>query len=337
MRAMLLESIAPLSERPEPLRLIERDRPEPGPGEVRLAVEACGVCHTELDEIEGRAPPKLPVIPGHQVIGLIDARGPGAHRHPDGVRLGVGWIYRGDGSDRENVNPGFVATGRDVDGGYADYLVVPEEYAFPIPDRFDAIHAAPLLCAGAIGHRALNLTGVRDGDRLGLMGFGGSAHLVLQHARGRFPNLHVHVFARRAEVREFALRLGADSAGLPAAAPPAPLDAVIDTTPAWRPVLYALAALRPGGRLVINAIRKQDEDKGCLADLSYERHLWLEREIKTVANITGSDIAEFLTQVSATSLQPEVRIWPLEQANAALCALAAGDGRGAHVLDLTRR
>lgn len=338
MRAMSLESIAPLSERPEPLRLIECDPPEPGPDEVRLAVQACGVCHTELDEIEGRTPPPhLPVIPGHQVVGVLDARGRSAHRHPEGARLGVGWIFRGDGSKHENVNPGFVATGRDVDGGYAEFMVVPEDYAFPIPGRFDAVHAAPLLCAGAIGHRALELTGVANGDRLGLMGFGGSAHLVLQHARERFPDLDVHVFARRAEVREFALALGARSAGPPDVPPPAPLDAVIDTTPAWRPVLDSLAALRPGGRLVINAIRKQDDDKHCLAELSYERHLWLERELKTVANITGPDIAEFLREVGATSLEPEVRIWPLEQANAALRALAAGGGRGAHVLDIAGR
>jgi len=335
MRAMLLESIAPLSERPAPLRLADRELPEPGPGQVRLAVLACGVCHTELDEIEGRTPPPgLPVVPGHQVIGVVDARGRGAHRHPEGARLGVGWIFCGDGSKRENVNPGFVATGRDVDGGYADYMVVPEDYAFPIPARFDAIHAAPLLCGGAIGHRTLKLTGVGEGDWLGLMGFGSSAHLVLQYAREHFRRLNVHVFARRAEIREFALRLGATSAGAPGTPPPAPLDAVIDTTPAWRPVLDALTALRPGGRLVINAIRKQDDDKDCLAELSYERHLWLEREIKTVANITGSDIAEFLAEVGATTLEPEVRIWPLEEANAALRALAAGGGRGAHVLDI---
>lgn len=338
MRAMLLESIAPLGERPEPLRLVEREAPQPGPGQVRLAVLACGVCHTELDEIEGRAPPpRLPVIPGHQVVGIVDRRGPGANRHPEGTRLGVGWIFHGDGSERENINPGFVATGRDANGGYADYIVVPEDYAFPIPPRFDAVHAAPLLCAGAIGHRALRLAGVGDGDRLGLMGFGGSAHLVLQHARERFPALEIHVFARRAEVREFALQLGATSAGPPDAPPPAPLDAVIDTTPAWQPVLDALGALRPGGRLVINAISKQDDDKQSLLALSYERHLWLEREVKTVANITGPDIAEFLSEVGATSLEPEVRVWPLEEANAALRALAAGGGRGAHVLDIAGR
>ncbi len=331
---MLLERTASLAETPEPLRQVERPPPEPGPGEVRLRVLACGVCHTELDEIEGRLPAALPVIPGHQVIGTVDALGRGASRHQIGARLGVGWIYHGSGTEHENIEPGFIATGRDVDGGYADAMVVPEDYACPIPGRFEAVQAAPLLCAGAIGHRALRLCGIDASSHLGLMGFGGSAHLVLQYALRLYPGIRVHAFARTAEVQAFAVSLGATSAGAPDAAPPQPLDAIIDTTPAWAPIVYALAALKPGGRLVINAIRKEDTDKRALLSLSYEDHLWMERELRSVANITRLDVADFVTAAGRLQLTPSVRTWPLEHANRALRALATGGTRGAHVLDL---
>jgi propanol-preferring alcohol dehydrogenase len=333
MKAMVLKRIASLADEPEPL--VEATLPDPRPraGEVLLRVATCGVCHTELDEIEGRTPPpRLPVVLGHQVIGRVADRGDGATRHTPGARVGVGWIHSSTGAADENLSPRFVATGRDVDGGYAEWMTVPEAYAFPIPGRFDDLEAAPLLCAGAIGWRALRLTELRDGQALGLMGFGGSAHLVLQIVRGRFPNAHVHVFARDADVRAFALTLGASSAGDPGEPPPVPLDAVIDTTPAWQPVVHSLAALRPGGRLVINAIRKEERDKQALLGLSYERHLWMERELKSVANITGADIAEFLPIAAALGVRAEVTAYPLEEANRALRELQSGKVRGAKVL-----
>jgi propanol-preferring alcohol dehydrogenase len=211
-------------------------------------------------------------------------------------------------------------------------MTVPEGYAYPIPDTFSNEQAAPLLCAGAIGYRALKLTHLDDGDRLGLTGFGGSAHLVLQLARHSYPNSQVYVFARDATEREFARQLGAVWAGEIDERPPEQLHAIIDTTPAWRPVIQSLAKLRPGGRLVINAIRKEDADKNELLGLSYHEHLWLEREIKTVANITHHDIVRFLPIAAQIPIRPEVQTYRLEDANTALVELKRGSIRGAKVL-----
>lgn len=333
MRAMVLEQTAPLAERPDPLTLTDRPKPDPAPGEVLLEVAACGVCHTELDEIEGRTPPpELPVVPGHEVVGTVAALGRGATRHVIGDRVGVGWIHASDGSADENLSEAFVATGRDVDGGYAEFMTVPEAYAFPIPDRFSDAEAAPLLCAGAIGYRSLRLAAIEDGDRLGLTGFGASGHLVLQLARHLYPGTEVYVFARDPDTREFALELGAAWAGDTEERAPESLRAVIDTTPAWKPVVEGLANLAPGGRLVINAIRKEAGDQDYLQNLVYHEHLWMEREIKSVANITGRDIAEFLPVAAEIPIQPTVETYPLEQANRALRELRAGGARGAKVL-----
>ncbi|MFW6084285.1 MAG: zinc-dependent alcohol dehydrogenase family protein [Gemmatimonadota bacterium] len=333
MRAMILTQTARLDERPEPLRLVDLPRPEPGPEEVLVAVRACGVCHTELDEIEGRtAPPELPVVPGHEVVGMVAAVGAGVTRHDVGDRVGVGWIHSSDGSAEENLSKAFVATGRDVNGGYAEFMTVPADYAFPIPERFSDEQAAPLLCAGAIGYRSLRLAGIEDGDRLGLTGFGASGHLVLQLARHLFPSSEVHVFARDPDARDFALELGAAWAGATEDRSPEPLRAVIDTTPAWKPVVEGLANLAPGGRLVVNAIRKEAGDQDYLQKLVYHEHLWMEREIKSVANITGRDIEEFLPIAAKVPIEPTVEAVPLEEANRALRELRAGGTRGAKVL-----
>ena len=333
MRAMILPEIVDLAEQNQPLQLANLPRPDPGPNEVLLEVLACGVCHTELDEIEGRtAPPALPVVLGHEVVGRVVAKGEDVTLHETGDRLGVGWIHQSSGAPDENLDAGFCATGRDVDGGYAEFMTVPEAYAYPIPEAFADVEAAPLLCAGAIGYRALALTGIADGDRLGLTGFGGSAHLVLQLARHLYPASEIAVFARDADVRAFALEMGADWVGDTAARAPAPLHAIIDTTPVWKPVVEALANLRPGGRLVINAIRKEDVDKDYLLELSYHQHLWLEREIKSVANITARDIREFLAIAAAIPIRPEVTVYPLEDANIALAELRRGKIKGAKVL-----
>ena len=334
MKALVLRTVAPLERGREPLDYVDWPEPRPGRREVLIRVSACGVCHTELDEIEGRTPPpRLPVVPGHQAVGVVVEVGAEVTRHRLGDRVGVGWIHSSSGDARENVSDAFVATGRDVDGGYAQLLTVPEDYAYPIPPEFTDVAAAPLLCAGAIGYRALALA-FDGGPRasLGLMGFGGSAHLVLQTVRGLHPDTRVHVFARDASVRDFAVGLGAASAGAPDEPPPEPLDAVIDTTPAWRPVVQALAALNPGGRLVINAIRKEEADKAALLELSYERHLWMEREVKSVANITARDIAEFLPIAARLGIRPEVATYPLRDANRALAELKSGTVRGAKVL-----
>lgn len=335
MRAMVLTQLASFEENPDPLELVEMQRPQPAAGEILIRVDACGVCHTELDEIEGRTPPpRLPVIPGHEIVGRVEAGSKGS-RFSAGQRVGVGWIHSSSGTDDENLSRAFRATGRDVNGGYAEFVVVPERYAYPIPDIFPDVAAAPLLCAGGVGYRALRLAQLEDGDALGLTGFGGSAHLVLQVARHLYPRSRIYVFARSPGEREFALQLGADWSGDTADEPPERPHAIIDTTPAWRPVLAALQVLRPGGRLVINAIRKEDGDRDLMAGISYEHHLWMEKEIKTVANVTQRDLREFLPVAAAVPLQVEVEVYPLEQANQALRDLRAGHVRGAKVLKIS--
>jgi len=336
MRAMLLQATGSLQANPAPLVLADIDDPVPAGDEILIRVAACGVCHTELDEIEGRTPPpRLPIVPGHEVVGRVAGSGPGASRFRQGERVGVGWIHSSDGTEAENVSPAFRATGRDVNGGYAELMTVPESYAAPIPDAFGDVEAAPLLCAGAVGYRALRLTGLENGEVLGLTGFGGSGHLVLQMARHLFPDSRLFVFARSERERDFALELGADWSGDTDEMPPEPPRAIIDTTPVWKPVIAALECLQPGGRLVINAIRKEDSDRELLAGLRYEDHLWLEKEIKTVANVTHRDLSEFLPLAARVPLHVATETYPLEAANDALNDLKRGHIRGAKVLTIS--
>ncbi|MEJ2086355.1 MAG: alcohol dehydrogenase catalytic domain-containing protein, partial [Acidobacteriota bacterium] len=214
MKAMILAKIVSRAEVEEPLELVDLPRPEPEPGEILIRVTACGVCHTELDEIEGRTPPpRLPIVLGHQVVGRVADTGTEASTFTVGDRAGVGWIHSSTGSKDENLSEEFRATGRDAPGGYAEFMTVPEPYAYPIPEEFSDTQAAPLLCAGAVGFRALRLTGITNGQRLGLTGFGGSGHLVLQMARHQFPDTEVYVFARDPDEQAFARELGAVWAG----------------------------------------------------------------------------------------------------------------------------
>jgi propanol-preferring alcohol dehydrogenase len=344
MRAMVISKIQSLEQNSDPLELVELPVPEPGPKELLVQVSACGVCHTELDEIEGRTPPpSLPVIPGHQVVGTIEACGPGIKNFRPGDRVGVGWIYSACGRcshcrlGNENLCSEFRATGRDVNGGYAEYMVVKEDFAFRIPHVFSDSEAAPLLCAGAIGYRSLRLAQLRDGEALGLTGFGASAHLVLQMARHLYPRTRIYVFARSERERAFALEMGAVWAGDTVQCPPRPMDRIIDTTPAWLPVLEALSNLAPGGRLIINAIRKEGGDKSVLQELDYVRHLWMEKEIKTVANVSRRDIREFLELAAQIPIRPEVQEFSLEEANVALRELRERKIRGAKVINLKKR
>lgn len=333
MKAMILENVASMRERSEPLRLVELSDPEPMAHQLLLDVAVCGVCHTELDEIEGRlTPPRLPIVLGHEVVGRVRRIGNAVTKHKMGDRVGVGWIHHSSGGPGENLSPQFTATGYDVNGGYAERMTVPEDYAVPIPSGLSDVNAAPLLCAGAIGYRALRLTQLKDGEPLGLMGFGASAHLVLQTAKHLYGQSPIYVFARDAETRQFALQLGADWAGRTEQRPPVPLRGIIDTTPAWRPVVESLKSLAPGGRLVINAIRKEDDDQQALLDLSYHEHLWMEREIKTVANLEFRDIREFLPLAAEIGIRPQVNEYPLEKANQALQDLRRGGVKGANVL-----
>ena len=341
MRAMVLERIGLLESGDIPLRLTDRAAPHAGTGEVRLRVRACGVCRTELDEIEGRTPPSdLPRILGHQVVGEVDELGTGVDTRWRGARVGVAWIGGACGTcrwcraEQENLCAHFVGVGRDIDGGYAEWMVAPVAFVHRLPKALADEHAAPLLCAGAIGLRSLDLTSLTDGEPLGLTGFGASGHLVLSMSRALYPRSPVFVFARSADERALARTLGAAWTGEAAARSPEPLAAIIDTTPVWTPVVRALEQLAPGGRLVINAIRKQDADKDALLGLDFERHLWREKIVRSVANVTRADVRRCLEAAVEYGLRPDVTTYPLADANSALQALAQGKGRGARVLTM---
>ena len=336
MRAMVFEKPG------QPLHLADLPMPKPGAGQVLIQIHACAVCRTDLDVVEGRvAAPRYPVIPGHQIVGHVAAVGRGATRFREGDRVGIAWINSADGSCRwcraglENLCPNFRSTGCDVDGGYAEFAVVPAPFAHTIPDKLTDAQAAPLLCAGAIGWRSLRLTRLADGEILGLSGFGASAHLVLQVARQGYPASPIYVFARSEEERAFAMELGATWAGDFTDAPPQLLDAVIDTTPVWKPLVDLLPRLAPAGRFVINAISKSSADQNELLRLDYATHLWREREIKSVANVTREDVRQLLALVADSDLRPTIEILPLEEANQALGRLAGGARmRGAMVLNV---
>lgn len=340
MKAMVLARTGPIEN--QPLELREVPTPTPQAGEIRIRVTACGVCHTELDEIEGRLEARLPVIPGHQIVGYVDTLGPGTSRFQPGQRVGVAWIYSACGvcprcrASNENLCTQFRGTGCDADGGYAEYCVVPEDSAYPIPEAFSDTQAAPLLCAGVVGYRALRLTNLQDGQALGFFGFGASAHLLIQVARHKFPAAKLFVFTRsgQTEHQELAKRFGADWAGVTGETPPTILDAAIDTTPAWIPIVEAMRVLAPGGRLVINAIRKESRDQEVLLRLDYPTYLWREKEIKTVANVTRRDAREFLPLAAEVSIHPQVQEFALEQANEALSLVEQGKTQGAAVLRL---
>jgi propanol-preferring alcohol dehydrogenase len=339
MKAMVLNSIKDVAHDHEPLVLADLPVPVPSDDEVLVKVLACGVCHTELDEIEGRTqPPVFPVVPGHQVIGRIVGTGKNVTQLNTGDRVGVAWIFSSCGiceyclAGEENLCPEFKATGRDTNGGYAEYMTVPEASAYRIPDIFADSQAAPLLCAGAVGYRSLRLTNLKNGQNIGLTGFGASAHIVLQLVRYTCPDSKIFVFARSGNERSFAIELGAYWTGDTTDAVPKLLDCIIDTTPVWKPVVEALRNLKPGGRLVINAIRKEETDKSYLTALDYSEHLWMEKEIKSVANVTRRDVKEFLEIAARIPVLPEVQEYRLEEANIALTELKERKIRGAKVL-----
>lgn len=339
MKAMVLNNICSLEQNKYPLELQDHPIPVPGEKEILIKVSACGVCHTELDEIEGRTPPThFPMIPGHQVVGRVDTPGAKANRFKIGDRVGVAWIYSACGkcgfcrNGSENLCAEFRATGRDAHGGYAQFMIVSEEFAYAIPDIYLDAEAAPLLCAGAIGYRSMKLTNIKDGQNLGLTGFGASAHLILKMAQHKYPDLKIFVFARSDKERTFAEELGAFWVGDTYEESPEKLHAIIDTTPVWTPIIEALKNLISGGRLVINAIRKEDIDKEYLLNLDYPAYLWLEKEIKSVANVARSDVSEFLKLAAEIPLKPEIQEYSLEDANRALLELKERKIRGAKVL-----
>jgi len=340
MRALVLQQRPSSTSPGAALELMNVTTPHVANGDVLVRVSVCGVCRTDLDIVEGRiVAPHYPVIPGHQVVGRVLAAGSASTNLREGDRVGIAWIHWACGVCRwcrrgnENLCPKFRASGCDVDGGYAEFVAAPAAFVHQIPDALTDLQAAPLLCAGAIGWRSLALTNLRDGEALGLVGFGASAHLVLQLARWKYPSSPVFVFARDANERGFARELGAAWAGDVGDKPPAAMAAIIDTTPAWKPVVDTLPHLEPGGRLVINAIRKARADQNELLRIDYATHLWMEREIKSVANVTRADVRDMLDAAVRIGLRPTVTEIPLERANDALAALRSGASvRGATVL-----
>lgn len=339
---MLLNKIYDLTVDRTPLEHADIPIPLIKERELLVKVTACGVCHTELDEIEGRTPPpEFPVVPGHQIVGRVEKAGNRTNKFKIGDRVGIAWINSSCGQcslcigGNENLCPEFKATGRDVNGGYAEYANVHEDFAYHIPEMFSDSEAAPLLCAGAIGYRSLKLSGISNGKNLGLSGFGASAHLVLKMVKHMYPETKVFVFARNEFDKSFAKELGAYWTGDFSEIPPEQLSTIIDTTPAWKPVIESLKSLKPGGRLVINAIRKEDRDKETLTQLDYPKHLWMEKEIKSVANVTRDDVKSFLKIASEIPLKPEFHEFNLDQANSALLEFKDRNIKGAKVLKIS--
>ncbi|HWD72671.1 MAG TPA: zinc-dependent alcohol dehydrogenase family protein [Actinomycetota bacterium] len=330
MRAWIVAVPGPIDG--DPLRLVERPVPVPGPGEVRVRVTHCGVCRTDLHLAEGDLPPHRPnTVPGHEVVGTVDALGPGSSLFGVGDRIGIAWLRWTDGtcrfctSGRENLCLAPAFTGWDADGGYAEYATVPEAYAYALPEEVAGEHLAPLLCAGIIGYRALRRADLPPGGRLGIYGFGASAHLIAQVALSEGARLHV--MTRGAVAREFALSLGATSARGAADPPPEPLDAAILFAPVGTLVPVALAALDRGGTLAVAGIHLTD-----IPTLNYEAHLFQERTLRSVTANTRQDGHEFLEAAVRIPVRATTHPYPFEEAPRALRDLAHGAFTGAAVL-----
>jgi propanol-preferring alcohol dehydrogenase len=327
---MLLERISPAEDRP--LRLVELPDPDPGPGEIRVVVRACGVCRTDLHVIEGDLPEHtLPIIPGHQVVGVVDSVGQGASAFAPGDRVGIAWLRGTCGecgfcrSGDENLCPSSRYTGYHENGGYAELAVVPESFAYPIPDGFDDLQAAPLLCAGIIGYRALQRSEVRAGGRLALYGFGSSAHVVMQIALHR--GCDVFVVTRGESHRELARRMGASWVGCPGEAPPLEMDSAIVFAPAGEIVPDALRSLRKGGTVALAGIYMTP-----VPELDYEAHLFHEKNLRSVEANTREDGRSLLREAAAVPVRANVTPFPLQEANEALIRLKSDAIDGSAVL-----
>jgi propanol-preferring alcohol dehydrogenase len=330
MRAWVVERPGPIDL--GPLQPVELPDPEPGLGEVRVRVLACGLCRTDLHLAEGDLPPRRPrTVPGHEVVGVVDVRGSGAGRFALGDRIGIAWLRGTCGrcrwcrTGRENLCPDAVFTGWDADGGYAELAVVPEAFAYRLPAGFGDAEAAPLLCAGIVGYRALRRAELPPGGRLGIYGFGASAHVVAQVAIAQGAT--VHVLTRSAEARALALELGAASAGPADAAPPEPLDAAVLFAPVGELVPVAMRALDQGGTLAVAGIHLTDVPR-----LVYADELFREKQLRSVTANTRADGEEFLRLAAALQVRPTVVARPLAEADLVLADLAMGRVTGAAVL-----
>ena len=329
MKACVLRGPAAIET--NPLEYREVATPQPNSGEVLARVRACGVCRTDLHVIEGELPPrKSPLIPGHQVVGVIEKRGEGARRFAAGARVGIAWLHRTDGTCEycragvENLCDNPMFTGYTVDGGYAEFIVAPEDFAYAIPEGFPDEQAAPLLCAGIIGFRSLRLSGVKRGSRLGFYGFGAAAHVAIQVAR--HWGVEVFAFTRDARHQKLAMELGAAWAGGTLNEPPKKLDATIVFAPAGEIVPAALKALKKGGALVLGGIHMSP-----IPSFSYDL-LYEERQIRSVANNTRKDGEDFLRVAAEIPIRTRVQVFPLDEANRALNALKNDAIPGAAVL-----
>ncbi|MGO4881973.1 MAG: zinc-dependent alcohol dehydrogenase family protein [Bryobacteraceae bacterium] len=329
MKACLIKSPAPVET--NPLAFTEVPVPDPGADEVLVRVRACGVCRTDLHVAEGELPPrKTPVIPGHQVVGTVERSGERAARFRAGARVGVAWLHRTDGvceycrSGRENLCPNAAFTGYSVDGGYAEYIVAPENFVYPIPDGFSDMAAAPLLCAGIIGFRSLRLSGIQPGGTLGLYGFGAAAHVAIQVAR--HWGVKVYAMTRDQRHRQLARELGAAWAGASDDQPPEKLDAAIIFAPAGELVISALRVLKKGGTVALGGIYMSP-----IPAMDYNL-LYHERVIRSVANNTRQDGEDFLKIAAEIPIHTQVQEFPLAEANTALKSLKHDEVSGAAVL-----
>ena len=332
MRAMVLREPRPAEE--SPLELRDVPTPEPGPGEIRIRVRACAICRTDLHIAEGDLNlKKSPIVPGHQIVGVVDACGRGVRSLREGDRVGVAWVHStcGDCSycrkNLENLCDRARFTGWDVDGGYADYAVAPESFAYTLARSFDDLQAAPLLCAGIVGYRSFRLSGAQRGDRMGLYGFGASAHIILQVAR--HMGCEVYVFTRTEGHQKLARQMGAAWVGKAEETPPEKLDAAVIFAPVGSLVLEALRVLRKGGTVSLADITMSP-----IPEIDYDRLLYHERVIRSVANATREDAREFLRNASEIPVRTEIETFRLEDANQALQAVKRSAIRGAAVLSI---
>ncbi|MGC1378098.1 MAG: zinc-dependent alcohol dehydrogenase family protein [Anaerolineales bacterium] len=332
MKALRLHFSAPVDQ--NPLQSEQVSNPRPGPGQVRVKISVCGVCHTDLHTVEGEIhPPALPITPGHQVVGVIDALGPGVENWEKGQRVGVPWLHAACGTcefcrrGEENLCPQARFTGFHVDGGYAETLLVDARYALPLPESLSDEQAAPLLCAGIVGYRALKKADIQPGERVGLFGFGASAHLMIQVLR--YWGCKVSVFTRDSKHQEHARSLGAVWAGAAGQNPGYWLDRAVIFAPAGELVVRALEQIRPGGTVAVNAIHMS-----AIPTFPYEK-IYGERTLRSVANATYRDGQEFLALAVAAGIESTVNLYPLEQANRALQDLKASRFNGDAVLQIS--
>lgn len=319
----------------EPLSIDDVIEPAISSDQILVKVSACGVCYTDIDIVEGRVQCNLPVIPGHQIVGKVVDVGKNVENYNVGDKVGVAWIWHTCGhcfyckTGYENLCENFIATGCHVNGGYAEYIAVYSGYAYKLPEKLSDEYIAPLMCAGAVGYRALKLAQMNDGLRLGLFGFGSSAHIIMQIARKLYPSSEIYVFTRSEHHKNLAKKLGADWVGAPQDNPPKKLDRAIDFTPVGETIARALEVLNRGGRLVVNVIRKQTN-----INLDYAKHVWQEKEIKSVTNVTRIDVKNLLEITNTHSLDIHIQIYTLDEVNKALKDLKAARVKGSPVLKI---